>query len=45
MYFVNRIRTEHLILKKPKQIKKYIYNTIKEKILKKKFRRDIGRIN
>lgn len=44
MYFVNRIRTEHLILKKPKQIKK-IYNTIKEKILKKKFRRDIGRIN
>lgn len=45
MYFVNGIRrTEHLILKKPKQIKK-ICNTIKENYLKKKFGRDIGRIN
>lgn len=36
MFFVNRSRkTEYLILKKPKQIKK-IYNTIKENFKKKK---------
>lgn len=29
MFFVNRVRIEHLILKKPKQIKN-LYNTIKK---------------